>query len=110
MDLTSRDNLSRHARTRCAQRGATASAVEAVNLFADIDIPARVGCRVRQASHAAIMAMLDEGVSASDADAARTIALVVDPDGRVVTVLRVSPSDRRVRKPRVHRRGQWIRS
>ena len=108
MNLTSRDNFSRHARTRCAQRGATASAVEAVNLFADIEIPARVGCHIRQASLAAVMAMLDEGISASDADSARTIALVVDAEGRVVTVLRVSPSDRRVRKPKVHRRARRI--
>ena len=93
------DLLTRHARLRCSQRGVSDFVVDIVDAYADIEIPAARGCRARQTSYAAIATMVADGISIENAEAAARVALIVGPEGRVVTVLKVGPADRRVRKP-----------
>ena len=41
--------------------------------------------------------MLSEGISVSDVDAAKKVALIVDRADRIITVIKISSCDRRIR-------------
>ena len=90
-------NLTTHAKVRCAQRGVRIAVALAVRKFGDIEMPSYGGCRRLQLSHKAVEIMLAEGVSIAEVDAARKLALIVDATDRVVTVIRLRSCDRRVR-------------
>jgi hypothetical protein len=94
-----------HANLRCRQRGARPAAARAVLKFGDIEIAGYEGCRRLQLSHAAVDAMLDDGLSIAMIDAARKLALIVDESDRIVTVIKLRNSDRR-RSPKSARRAK----
>jgi len=70
--------------------------IELILRLGDIEIPAQLGRTQVQLSRTAISMMLAEGISVSDADDAKNVALIVDADGLVITVLRLGPKDRRI--------------
>jgi hypothetical protein len=93
--------LTRHAAARCSQRGVRHRVIDLVLRFADIEIPARLGRTQIQLSRIAVVSMLEEGVSVSEADAARHLALIMDGAGVVITVLKLGQKDRRIRGKRL---------
>jgi hypothetical protein len=88
--------LTSHATARCSQRGVKRHVIELILRLGDIEIPAQLGRTQVQLSRIAISMMLAEGISVSDADDAKNVALIVDADGLVITVLRLGPKDRRI--------------
>lgn len=100
--------ITNHAKTRCNQRGVRMSAVRAALQFGDIEVPTRDGCKRLQLSNKALEAMLADGFKTSDADAAKKLALIVDEEDRVVTVMKISPNHRRTKRTRTRRFNRRI--
>ena len=92
-----------HAKQRCRQRGVRPAAASAVLRFGDIEISGYEGRRRLQLSRAAVDAMMEDGLSVAEVDAARKLALIVDERDRIVTVIKLQNSDRRPRLERTRR-------
>jgi hypothetical protein len=91
-------DLTDHAIVRCDQRGVKHRLIPLVLSFGDIEIPAHRGRVQIQLSRKAVSEMLDAGVSLTEVDAVRDVAVIVEPGGPIVTVVRLGSTDRRIRK------------
>jgi hypothetical protein len=91
--------MTRHARQRLQQRGSRTKEVVIVMAYADIEVPARDGCRFLRLSRGAIAWLLEDGrMPIQDINRARRLMVLADPSDRVVTILKCDP-ERRVRGP-----------
>jgi hypothetical protein len=87
--------LSRHAGKRCQQRGVRPKEVAILMTYADIEIPARGGCRFLRLSHRRCIDLLSQtGLLAQQVDRVQRLVALVDREGAVVTVLKVAPECR----------------
>jgi hypothetical protein len=87
--------MTRHARQRLQQRGSRPKDVAVIMAYGDIDVPAQNGCRYVRLSHREVARLQREGsFRVSDIDQARRLVVLVDPEGRVVTIVKCSPERR----------------
>ena len=87
--------ISRHARQRLQQRGTRTREIVLVIAHADIEIPARSGCRFLRLSHRAVASLLrQDRFAVQDVDRARRLMVLVDASDRVVTVFKCDPEQR----------------
>jgi hypothetical protein len=93
--------LTHHARQRLEQRGSRAQDVAIVVAYADIEVPARNGCRYLQLSNKEAAVLQQKAIlTATEVDRSRRLVVLVDPAGKVVTLLKCCP-DRAI----IRRRG-----
>lgn len=100
------ESLTKHAQIRCRQRGVRNTVVQLVLKYSDIELPSYAGCKRLQLSHWASDCMLAEGIRVVEVDAAKKLALIVDGSDRVITVIKVTNCDRRVRIKRTNPRNR----
>jgi hypothetical protein len=93
--------LTHHARQRLQQRGSRAQDVAIVVTYGDIEVSAGNGCRYLQLStKEAAMLQQRAILSTTDVDRARRLVVLVDPTGKVVTVLKRCPDRAIIRRRR----------
>jgi hypothetical protein len=98
--------MTRHARQRLQQRGGRTKEVAIVMTYADIEVPAKNGCRFLRLSHQEAARLLQQNETAfRDVDRARRLAVLADPSDRVVTVLKCDP-ERRLARPQSRAGGR----
>jgi hypothetical protein len=74
--------------------------VEIVMVYADIEVPARKGCRFLRLSHGVAARLLQQGhVGIQDLDRAKRLLVLTDAADRIVTVVKCDPQ-RRTRAPK----------
>ena len=96
--------VTRHAQQRLQQRGSRAKDLVIIMAYGDIEIPARDGCRYLQLSRKEAARLQREGnLKVSEVDHARRLVVLVDSQGRVVTVIKYSPE----RRVSWRRAGGW---
>lgn len=87
-------SISRHARQRLQQRGARTREVVLI-AHADIEIPARDGCRfLRLSNRAATWLLQQDRFTVQDVDRARRLMVLIDRSYKVVTVFKCDPHQR----------------
>jgi hypothetical protein len=80
-------SLTKHARTRANQRGITLELIEALLVFADMEVPAEGGCTCLRCSREALAAAELRAVIGSIAERLQGLAAIVaDDTGEIVTV------------------------
>src|SRR5260370_15689264 len=93
--------LTHHARQRLQQRGSSAQDVAIVVAYGDIEVPARNGCLYLQLSNKEAAMLQQKAIlTPTDVDRARRLVFLLDPAGKVVTLLKCCP-DRAI----IRRRG-----
>jgi hypothetical protein len=80
-------SLSRHAGTRAQQRGVPHAALEALFAYADGETPAGGGCSVLRLSRTALSSPEIRAALGRQADRLGSLAVVINGDGEIVTVL-----------------------
>jgi hypothetical protein len=92
--------MTRHARQRLQQRGSRSKEVAIIMAYADIEVPAKDGCRFLRLSRREAARLLQQNEAPlRDVDRARRLVVLADASDRVVTVLKCDP-ERRVVRPR----------
>jgi hypothetical protein len=87
--------MTRHARQRLQQRGTRTKEVAIVMTYADIEVPARHGCRFLRLSHSVVASLLQQGgFAVQDIDRARRLMVLASTTDEVVTVLKCDPERR----------------
>jgi hypothetical protein len=87
--------MTRHAQQRLRQRGVRAETLEILIDYADVEIPAKQGCRFLRLSNKAAGALMSGGQhAAQDVDKAKHLLVLVNDAGQVVTLIKVDPRRR----------------
>jgi hypothetical protein len=87
--------LTRHAQQRLRQRGVKGKTLDILMDYADVEIPARQGCRFLRLSSKAASALMSKGLyRAQDVDCAQHLLVLVDNAGQIVTLVKVDPRRR----------------
>jgi hypothetical protein len=93
--------LTHHARRRLQQRGSNVQDIAIVVAYGDIEVPARNGCLYLQLSNKEAAMLQQKAIlSATDVDRARRLVVLVDPSGKVVTLLKSCPDRAIIRRHR----------
>jgi hypothetical protein len=88
-------SMTRHATARLRQRGVQPKDVAIVMAYADIEVPARNGCRFLRLSHLAAASLLSaDGFTVQDVDRARRLIVLAGTSDQVITVLKCAPERR----------------
>lgn len=91
--------LTHHARQRLQQRGSSVQDVANVVAHGDIEVPARNGCHYLQLSNKEAAMLQQKAIlSSAEVDRARRLVILVDPAGRVVTLLKCCPGRTIIRR------------
>jgi Domain of unknown function (DUF4258) len=100
--------LTRHARQRLRQRGVRTTEIEIILAYADIEVPARNGCRFLRLSNNAAASLYEDRFAVQDIDRARRLMVLADPTDQIVTVIKLGPAER-ILRPRGAERGRYER-
>jgi hypothetical protein len=100
--------LSRHARSRARQRGIGGQTLADVASHADVEIPAGAGCIAINLSHRRLIELAQLGMPASRIERCRSVALVLGPDGTVITALHMAGGQGRRYRRRKAGGRPWV--
>ena len=85
--------MTRHAKQRSQQRGASTKGIAIVMAYGDIEVPAQGNCRFVRLSHRAAASLLaGGGFPVQEIDRAKRLMVLVDATDRIVTVLKCDPA------------------